>query len=67
MTKRTAHHGGSPAPYTKQRKTRYRYEQTPLHNSMEGVKVTRKNLIAFYTRLGNRLALKKLNAEAEKV
>jgi len=60
MSKRTARYGGAPAPYTKQQKTPYRYDGVPLNKSDVGTAPTRKNLIAFYTRLGNRTALAKL-------
>jgi len=63
MPKRTARHGGAPAPYTKQRKIPYHYAGVPLNKSAEGVAPTRKNLIAFYTRLGNQIALAKLRQE----
>jgi len=60
MTKRTARYGGAPAPYTKQRKIPYHYAGVPLNKSTEGTAPTRKNLIAFYTRLRNHVALAKL-------
>jgi hypothetical protein len=52
MTKATARHGGSPAPYTKHRKVRHRYPATPLHKEGEGIAVTPANVRAFNARLG---------------
>lgn len=52
MTKKVARHGGAPAPYTKQRKTRYTYEGVPLHNSQEGLPVTQATKARFAAKHG---------------
>lgn len=36
MPKRSAREGGSPAPYTKQKKQEYRYDAVPLHDRRRG-------------------------------
>lgn len=52
MTKRVARHGGAPAPYTKDKKIPYTYNQTPLHKEGKGVAVTTENVRKFEERLG---------------
>jgi len=52
MTKQVARHGGNPAPYTKQKKVPFNYNQVPLHKEGMGAAVTKENFRRFAERHG---------------
>lgn len=54
MTKQVARHGGSPAPYTKQKKIPYSYSQVPLHKEGKGIAATAASFKRFAERHGIR-------------